>query len=412
MTNPQPEQQRFIVRGQVYGVDDAGLQEALAAVYGSEERPRCDCVPGGIEMYVARHHHLVAKRMPGTRARHHPLCPSYELQEHESGLGALMGQAVLPHGEDQVVLRVNFALSRASPRAQGPREPGEAAAVDTHSNQMSMRALMHYLFEQAGFNRWYPAMQGRRHQGTLHKYLLEAATRIQVKGLPLSERLYVPEPFVPERKDAIAQRRRQHLAFLEPQEQEGKERTALALILGEYRDCMGSPSGTRRLTIKHMPDLPLQVRESGWTRLMRRYGALLNAREGAANGEMRLLLLATADAVDERTLQLRLACMMLTSPNWIPVDAPFELPLLAALTEQQRRFVKPLRYDAATIGRFPNVLLLDTGREPTPLHVLSPFSTPREIREKRRALADNPNAWVWRTGQSLPPLPPRGDPPG
>jgi hypothetical protein len=41
---------------------------------------------------------------------------------------------------------------------------------------MSLRALLHFLYERAGFNRWYPAMEGRRNQGVLHKYLCEAAS--------------------------------------------------------------------------------------------------------------------------------------------------------------------------------------------------------------------------------------------
>ena len=65
---------------------------------------------------------------------------------------------------------------------------------------MSLRAVMHYLFERAGFNRWTPAMEGKRTQAVLHRYLLEAARGIETKGVQLSDRLYVPEPFREERK--------------------------------------------------------------------------------------------------------------------------------------------------------------------------------------------------------------------
>jgi hypothetical protein len=74
-------------------------------------------------------------------------------------------------------------------------EPQEVAEIGVPRRQMTLRALMHFLFERAGFNRWSPAMAGKRNQGVVRKYLLEAAEEIMVKGVPLAERLYVPEPF-------------------------------------------------------------------------------------------------------------------------------------------------------------------------------------------------------------------------
>ena len=38
-------------------------------------------------------------------------------------------------------------------------------------------------------------MEGKRNQGVVHKYLLEAAEDILIKGVPLAQRLYVPEAF-------------------------------------------------------------------------------------------------------------------------------------------------------------------------------------------------------------------------
>jgi hypothetical protein len=75
---------------------------------------------------------------------------------------------------------------------------------------------MHFLFERAGFNRWSPAMEGKRNQGVLHKYLMEAAEDVLVKGVTLGERLYVPEHFSEQRKADAAQRRRAKLAILSP----------------------------------------------------------------------------------------------------------------------------------------------------------------------------------------------------
>jgi hypothetical protein len=82
------------------------------------------------------------------------------------------------------------------------------------------------------------------------------------------------------------------------------------------------------------------------------------------------------------------------------------LPLIDALVAQHRRFVKPLRYDARSVAAFPNVLLLDAGTAPVPLHVVSAFMDPKERLSKERAIAEigAPGAWVWRTEEPMPPI--------
>jgi hypothetical protein len=42
--------QRFSILGRVWNADDAQLQQALARVHDTPERPRCLCVAGGVEM--------------------------------------------------------------------------------------------------------------------------------------------------------------------------------------------------------------------------------------------------------------------------------------------------------------------------------------------------------------------------
>ena len=44
---------RYFIKGQSFTASDPRLQDALGQVYESSERPRCMCVPGGVEMYVA-----------------------------------------------------------------------------------------------------------------------------------------------------------------------------------------------------------------------------------------------------------------------------------------------------------------------------------------------------------------------
>ena len=141
------EPTRYFIKGRTYASVDPGLQDALAGVYGSPERPRCLCVAGGVEMYIARLGEYVVKRMPDTGHRHHPTCPSFEPEPGMSGLGELAGQAIIEHAPDQVEVRTDFAMSRmpgrAVPRGEAVPDPAEGQAPRNH---MSLRALLHFVY--------------------------------------------------------------------------------------------------------------------------------------------------------------------------------------------------------------------------------------------------------------------------
>src|SRR5574343_1501913 len=106
------DSQRFAIKGRVIGADDPQFQEALAHVYETPERPRCLCMPGGVEMYVARPRQFVVKRMPDSGSAHHPGCVSYEPEAQQSGLGEMVGEAVLEPEPGRFELRVDFPWAR------------------------------------------------------------------------------------------------------------------------------------------------------------------------------------------------------------------------------------------------------------------------------------------------------------
>jgi len=112
------DEQKFFIKGSIYGVDDANLQDALKNIYDTPERPRCMCVRGGVEMYVAKHRLFVVKRMPETGKNHRPSCPSYESDAKESGLGELVGEAIIEHSPESIELRVDFPLTRVLGKAR------------------------------------------------------------------------------------------------------------------------------------------------------------------------------------------------------------------------------------------------------------------------------------------------------
>ncbi len=400
------EEQRFFVKGRIYVAADPGLQDALARVHETPERPRCMCVAGGIEMYVAKHRQFVVKRMPETGARHHPACPSYESEAHQSGLGELIGDSIIERSPELVELRVDFPFVRIPGRAIPRGEPAEPSDVKLPRRRMSLRAVTHFLFERAELNRWTPAMEGKRNQGVLHKYLMEAAGEITIKGRQLSERLYVPEPFSEATKTQSAERRRCKLAVL--QSPDDGMQFNMALILGEFKSSEATALG-RKVWIKHMPDAPLLITAKAWEKIERVYGKLLEARDADTTRKPHLVMCALVFARREHTYQIDTASLLLMSEQWIPLDGIHEIDLIDALVMQRRRFIKPLRYDAKSAAPFPNALLLDTGETPVALHVVSGYMEPRERGLKEKSLkADRCTPWVWYTDKPMPALPATG----
>ncbi len=394
------EFQRLSIRGRVFAIDDVALQDTLASVYETPERPRCMCVPGGVEMYVAFHRRYLAKRMPDTGSQHHPSCPSYEPASQQSGLGELVGDAVV-ESEGAVELRVDFAWSRqAGGRAPGGHAEANPGEIEAPRRRMSLRALTHFLFERAGFNRWSPAMAGKRSQGVLHKYLLRAAEQVTTKGVALGERLYVPEQFNEATRGEAAQRRRERLGVLRPHD--GVE--PLAMVLAEFKAAEACPSGYR-IWLKHMPDAPLLAAAKTWERIARAYAPALEARDADHGQRVRAVMAALIRARRELTYEIDTATLLLASEQWIPVEGVHELPLVQALVDAGRHFIKPLRYDARCGATFANALLLDTGAVALPLHVFSPFMNAREREVKAAALRAAGGGWVWSTDEPMPPLP-------
>ena len=136
------------------------------------------------------------------------------------------------------------------------------------------------------------------------------------------------------------------------------------------------------------------------------YETLFEARDADTKTKLRMLTCALICAKHEHIYQIDRASFVLATENWIPIEAVHEEDLIEALTQQQRRFVKPLRYDAHSAAAFPNALLLDTGPKPTPLHVVSACMEPKDRTAKEKALkALGDSAWVWDAGKSMPPLP-------
>ena len=399
------EAQTYLINGRVFTAHDPGLQAALERIHGTPARPRCLCSSEGVEMYVSKFRDFVIKRMPETGAEHRPTCPSYELPPSESGLGEVLGEAIIERGPDGVELRLDFPLTRrVGRRSFAPAEPGQPSEVGVARKQLSLRGLLHYLWERSGFNRWYPRMQGKRSYWVLRKFLLQASEDVETKGLRLAERVFIPASFSKDQAAETARRRDEALSIL--LSPDPGLHFKMMIAIGELKELRAAILGYE-LVLKHLADRAFLLERKAGERAKRAFEAELLAWSA---GQVKLIAACLFHAKREHLYQIESLTLMMTSAQWIPLDHAYEKDLVDKLVAEQRAFLKPLRYEARQAGKFPNFLLLDAGARPVALDIVSPFLTDQERAAKRAAIGTRePERWLWDTARTMviPELPPR-----
>jgi len=362
------------IHDELFEIADPGLPAALASIYGSKVRPVCTC--RNVEMYIAKVSGKYAvKRMPNTGPDHSPGCDSYEPPAELSGLGQVIGTAIEEDADEgMTTLKLGFSLSKVSGKKAPSPSTGEKDSVKTDGNKLTLRGTLHYLWDQAGFTRWSPAMENRRSWPVIRKYLLLAAENKMTKGSALVDRLYVPEPFSEDRKSEIAQRR---MAQLAKASAPAKETRQLMIVIGEIKE-IGTARFGFKIRFKHVPDCDFMMNEDLHKRLRKRFATEIELWSSNADNGVHLMAIATFSVGHTGVPSFEEIAVMVVSSGWVPFENQFELMLLNSLTEKKRRFVKGLRYNLASTVPLACAVLQDTHPQPTALYV-TPFGANEEF---------------------------------
>ena len=188
--NPAPSAV-YEIGGQRFEIGSRGFADAIAEAHAAHQRPRCMCLRSGdgqgVEMYVARlGDGYIVKRMPDTGNHHAPDCPSYEPPAEFSGLGQVLGSAITEDpATGETTLKLDFPLTKMPGRSQMPPAGGDSDSVASDGTRLSLRGLLHYLWDQAELTRWQPGFEGKRSWATVRRYLLQAAENKIARGLAL-----------------------------------------------------------------------------------------------------------------------------------------------------------------------------------------------------------------------------------
>nr|WP_269837786.1 DUF1173 family protein [Paucibacter sp. M5-1]MCZ7879533.1 DUF1173 family protein [Paucibacter sp. M5-1] len=345
------------IEGTLLTPSSPGFAEAIAQAYSRRRRPRCLCCPEGIEMYVARlADGYIVKRMPETGGRHSPDCTSFEAPAEISGLQHLLRSAIKEDpNTGMTTLRVGFSLSKRPARTTPAPSRSPSGTASSMVTRLSLRGLLHYLWDQAELKRWHPGFEGRRSWGAVRRQLLQAAEQMFTCGEALATRLYVPEPFSVEHRDAIIARRRDMWGCAGGRE-DGRQR--LLLLIAEVKEIAPARLG-HKVVIKHVPDVAFAMDDSLYRHLPQRFAKELELWSGSDS--IRLLMIATLMISGAGLPHLVELSLMTVTAQWLPVETSAEQQLVEGLVKNQRAFLKLLNYDLRSATKLASVALTDRG---------------------------------------------------
>lgn len=396
---------RYSIGGTVMTDADDSFQMALNHAHGKRERPLCLCRDQPIAMYIARiDGRFYIKRMPNSGDTHDPMCVSYEMPPELSGLGPLQGSAITEDAENGgTTLKVAFSLTRRPNRGAIAQSGTVSDTVKSDAHKLSIRSTLHYLLHQAGFNRWSPRMEGKRSWGVIRKHILAAAENKKVKGQPLGDLLYIPEPWTKDHEREIKARRQQHTAKIVPST---GGTHSLMVFVGECKSVDQTALGYK-MVVKNAPDFPLVFSKDVRERIGKRFGMEFGLKESLDASH--LLFIATFSLGVARDAQLDEVSFVICTREWLPVETVDEVDLLNALVAQHRHFIKGLRYNTAADAPMASAVLLDSTAKETALYIV-PAAASEAYRAGIEELQEGSSlpSWTWNVGTDaqVPALPP------
>ncbi len=235
----------------------------------------------------------------------------------------------------------------------------------------------------------------------MRSHLLRAAEHKIARGDALRGRLYVPEVFSVEERDAINASRLaqwQHAVAAPGRPQQ------LILLIGEVKEIVPGRYGYKA-RIKHVPDQALAIDEPLYRWLGRLFDAAL-ALWGSADC-VHMVTIATFGVSTAGIPAITQMSLMPVTPQWLPASDSFERQLVERLVAHGRSFIKSLRYNLRRDQCLATATLTDMG-SPGPLLFIVP---PRLDGAAPECLHDviagcESPAWTWRpASEGMPRLP-------
>lgn len=393
----------FTIGDKVFSENSSEFRAFLAHAYEERLRPMCMCRQPAVPMYIARlDDQYVVKRMPLSGREHDPDCPSYEPPYELSGLGPLIGSAIQIDASGKAYLKLDFSLTKRGPRAAAstPAEQSEPG-IRSAPRKLSLKAMLHYLWEAGELTEWRSVWAGRRGWGRVRTSLINAASQMTARGAQLSDMIYVPEVYQAEDKDGIAARRATALKGVQATDSGPRK---LMMIVAEVKEFSPAREG-QKIIVRHTP-FPLMIEDGAWRRLAARYETELELWR--SNEAFHLIVIATFGISAAGIASVEEVALMVVNDHWLPFEDIHELRLLEKLGHLKRKTVKGLRFNLPRDAPIVSVTMPEQKPGPVAMFIVPPGAGD----DYERALADmietrpEITPWVWRVADGeIPPLP-------
>lgn len=391
--------QRYHIIDREMGADEPGFEALLVHAYAQKERISCLCRrDADLDLYITHRHgqHIIA-RWPGTGALHAPHCDHYEAPDFLTGLAQVRGGAIVDDAKTgETMLKLGFPLSRGQARAAPASFTNDKPEVKATNQRLTIRGLLHYLWDRAELTHWHPRMAGKRNWYVVRRQLLQAAHGCKARGDGLGNVLFVPETFRLDDRNAIAGRRQGELQLARASQD------AIMILVGEVKSIEPARLG-EKILVRHLPDWPFLMDEDMARRFHKRF-AVEEELWRSDDHEGHLVIAGSFSIGRSGLPQLIEITVMPVTREWLPYEGLDDRALVTKAVEERRRFVKGMRFNLGTDTPIASLALTDTGAQASAIHLARALPDPA-YDEALALLMQSPGVdhETWRLGDPLPP---------
>ncbi|MGV4857796.1 DUF1173 family protein [Acetobacter senegalensis] len=393
-------------------------KHAENAKAGPGERAHCLCIHQGryLELQIRERgetYHFACWQNTGPY--HRPTCPFYKPNPEKSGQAAYVNGVVREETEHEVSVKLVTSLRRNSPtisESSAPSPAGERSGGKTQ-RRMTTLGLLHLVWERAGLHYWRPQFAGHRIDPKALRRAYATSSNIKIqRGITLDQVLC---PVVSNDRGILYSTQRTI--------KDHSEKFRL-YVIGRLSSAQADPYGKGyNIELSGVRDgyrMFMSISQAKWERLEKSHSREL--AEFSRNEEglsVFGLFLVTIDPIKNgkyknfSSVQIEDAALMTTTEQLIPVESRYEAKIVELLVQEERTFIKPLRFDAARELVRPDFILTDIGKkEGYPMEV---FGRTDEKYLARKAEKESYYArvfgvdgwWSWDAAHNapIPPLP-------
>lgn len=352
-----------------------------------------------------------------TGGQHCHDCRFYSIWPDKSSAKAYSSGVVTVNDDGLFCITLPVGLSRKEQSDEPAQNlnPARHPRTGKSKSSMSLLGLGHFIWQQAEINTWRPQYVMNRPRTALWVAcrVNRAAGNILAGGVRLSDVLLVSAV-----KDSVQRQKNQERVRYATQC--NKRMVAVALLKRDATEgyaemqagqlILSSPYGFPALQVS--PDVlracerSFQTELNAW-RAGHKVVAIIETEPPVLHFEKRNgrdIPVNEADVIG--------IALMRVSPRFIPVDSGYEEVIETRLCEQERSFVKPLRFDADD-DTLPDFWLTDTvGERALPMEVFG-MRTPEYVarRDEKIALYNDKYGargwWFWDAENNIPVFPPK-----